>query len=179
MEKFAEWLAATSPETLEKLAEAEQDRLIEKLFPLMEKQAEYIVHLIKLAAEEAVKEEDRTEVPIQEEGKVVQEELLPPKKPITGTKDNIDVDPVTKSDPGIQVNDIIAAVQEAIEKGQLDKITTFVKAVASHYPEATDDIIKIVKVELQDAGMKQLISLEDVGKVAEGLNMIVEGGQAE
>lgn len=178
MEKFAEWLAATSPETLEKLAEAEQDRLIEKLFPLMEKQAEYIVHLIKLAAEDIVQEEATT-LPPKEEVAQVEGELPPTNKPITGTKDNIDVDPVTKSEPGIQVNDIIAAVQEAIEKGQLEKITAFVKAVASHYPEAMDDIIKIVKVELQDAGMKQLITIEDVAKIAEELNAIVEGGQAE
>lgn len=175
MEKFAEWLEATSPEVLEKLAEAEQDRFFEKLMPLLEKQAEYTVYLIKKAAEEM-----EQEIPSQQQQQATQEEVTElPKKPETSGKDNIDVDPVTKSEPGIKVNDITLAVQEAIAQGQLDKITTFVKAIMSNYPDAVDDVIKIVKVELQDAGMKQIISVEDAVKVSDALNLLLEGGSAE
>ena len=168
---FQEWLDATSPEVLEKLAEIEQDRLvlkvIDQLIPIMEKQAEYTAYLImnKFAEEQEQVEQEQ----IQEQGL--------PIKPASGAKDNIENDPVTKSPPGLPINEIIKAIEEAIQVGQPDKIVALVKAIASKFPEAIDDVIKIVKVELQDAGMKRFISLDDAAKIAQELNVLAEGDQ--
>lgn len=171
---FKEWLESKDASVLEKMAEAEQDSLVNKvidrIMPLLEKQAEYTVYLLTKKAEEA------------EEGGEGNEEVQPvglPAQPASGSKDNLANDPPSKAPAGLQVNDVKAAVEEAIINEQSSKIPALVKAVASNYPDLIAEVVKIIKIELQDACMKKMLTPEDAAKVSDELNNLLESGEGE
>ena len=173
--KFKDWLESQSPEVLEKMAEAEQDSLVNKvidrIMPLLEKQAEYTVYLLtKIAEGEEEVKENKEEVP---------EEVGLPAQPASGSKDNLANNPPTKAPSGLQVNDVKAAIEEAIAQGQASKISSLAKAIASSYPDLITEVIKIIKIELQDACMKQMLEIDEATKISDELNSLIEDGQKE
>jgi hypothetical protein len=161
--KFIQFVKQSNPDFLEKMAGIEQDTLVD----LLEKQAEYTVHLLleKLA-------EETQEVP---GGSPTAD---PSQTPITGGQENVLMDDNRPSN-SIKVNDIKAAVQEAITAGAGEKIIAFVKALAQQNPEAVNEVVKIIKVELHSAFMNKQIDEESAVKISDGLNEILDGGKNE
>lgn len=180
---FIEWMQKTSPEDLQKLAEEAQDDLVRKvmdsMIPLFEKQAQYTVHLIKLAMEDGspAEEEQEQKEPVQQEEESAEQGSDPipgALTPLSGGKDNTDV--VGSETPeGLKATEVSEAVDQAVAAGQPDKIMPFVKAVAQAHPDALNEIVKIVKVCIHDAVMKRTIDPEQAAKIAEELNAIVAG----
>ena len=177
---FMEFIKKSSPEDLQKIAEQAQDEIVAKvmsaMIPLLEKQAEYTLELIKRAMEEG------GEPPAQEEQREEAKEEMPVEPgTIPGTtygEDNSDV--VGSETPGgIVATDVQVAVNQAIEAGQATKIEAFVKAVASSHPEALFEIIKIVKVVLHTAIMKRKIDPAEAAKVAQALDGLAAGPSEE
>ena len=177
---FMEFIKNSSPEDLLKIAEQAQDEIVAKvmsaMIPLLEKQAEYTLELIKRAMEEG------GEPPAQEEQREEAKEEMPVEPgTIPGTtygEDNSDV--VGSETPGgIVATDVQVAVNQAIEAGQATKIEAFVKAVASSHPEALFEIIKIVKVVLHTAIMKRKIDPAEAAKVAQALDGLAAGPSEE
>lgn len=156
-----QFLEATAPETLEKLAQEAQDELVTKvaeaLMPLMEKQAEYCAYLVmqKLAETDAnLAEAAAAMVP-----------------PVTGNEDNSQMNPTEGK--GLDRNEIVAAVKEALAANQPDKIIPFVQAIAKQNPDLAVEVCKAVKVELHAAVMNKHVEAEKAVEVAQKLAEIV------
>lgn len=164
---FKEWVDKSNPEELQKIAENAQNELASKMvdimFPLFEKCAEYTTHLMmqKLAEAGLV------------EGKEIKETPLPTPgaNPGTSGEDNSDVDP-SGDNSGLKLDDVQNAVKDAIVNGAPDKIIPFVQAVASSRPEFLTEVIKIIKVQLHDAVMKKILDPEAAVQISQAL----EGG---
>ena len=160
-----QFLEATAPETLEKLAQEAQDELVTKvaeaLMPLMEKQAEYCAYLVmqKLA---------ETEANLAEAAAA----MAPPADaaPVTG-EDNSQMNPTEGK--GLDRNEIVAAVKEALAANQPDKIILFVQAIAKQNPDLAVEVCKAVKVELHAAVMNKHVEAEKAVEVAQKLAEIV------
>jgi len=173
---FMEFLEKTAPEDLQKLAEQAQDELVNKvmnsIIPLLEKQAEYTVMLIKQAmeGEEAPQEEKE-----EQEAAAAQAAMEPGTKPgTTQGEDNSEV--VGSNTPeGLKATDIQGAVNQAIEAQQVEKVIPFVKALASAHPDALTEVSKIIKVCLHDAIMKRKVEPEKAAKVAQELDNLISG----
>lgn len=160
-----QFLEATAPETLEKLAQEAQDELVTKvaeaLMPLMEKQAEYCAYLVmqKLAETDAnLAEAAAAMVP-------------PDAAPVTGNEDNSQMNPTEGK--GLDRNEIVAAVKEALAANQPDKIILFVQAIAKQNPDLAVEVCKAVKVELHAAVMNKHVEAEKAVEVAQKLAEIV------
>lgn len=160
-----QFLEATAPETLEKLAQEAQDELVTKvaeaLMPLMEKQAEYCAYLVmqKLAETDAnLAEAAAAMVP-------------PDAAPVTGNEDNSQMNPTEGK--GLDRNEIVAAVKEALAANQPDKIIPFVQAIAKQNPDLAVEVCKAVKVELHAAVMNKHVEAEKAVEVAQKLAEIV------
>ena len=136
----------------------------------------YTLMLIKEAMEVAP---EQSEAPNPGEEAPALEATAPGTIPgTTYGEDNSDV--VGSETPGgIVATDVQAAVNQAIEAGQPDKIGQFVKAVASSHPEALFEIIKIVKVVLHTAIMKRKIDPSEAAKVAQALDQLSAGPSEE
>lgn len=162
---FKQFLETTSPETLQKLAEDTQNELIDKfkeaLMPLFEKQAEYTIYLLKQALEDVA--------PTEETPNPGDEQIVPVSVPSTGAHDNSAV-PGGTSEGGLDVNQLIEAIREAVVAGQASKIVQFVKAIASAHPEAYEEVVKIVKVQLQDAVANTIVPAEEAAAIVQELN---------
>jgi len=162
---FLEFLKQTSPETLEKLAEDAENETIKKFIdaitPIMEKQAEYTMYLLKQALEDVT--------PTEASPSAGDEQIVPVSVPSTGAHDNSAIEG-SNTEGGLNVNQIIQAIQEAIVAGQSNKIVPFVKAIASAHPETYEEIVKIVKVQLQDAVMHKVLDPEEAAKVSQEIN---------
>lgn len=160
---FMEFMEKTAPEDLQKLAEeAENDfanKIVDLMFPLLEKQAEYTVALVmeKLAEAGAI-EQQIEETPLPASG-----------APASGASDNSTVEG-TNTPSGLKLSEIQDAVQEAIASGSPDKIIPFVKAIEESRPEYITEVIKIVKVQLHDAAMKKTIDPEVAVQIAQALD---------
>ena len=160
------FLEATAPETLEKLAQEAQDELVTKvaeaLMPLMEKQAEYCAYLVmqKLA---------ETEANLAEAAAV----MAPPADaaPVTGNEDNSQMNPTEGK--GLDRNEIVTAVKEALAANQPDKIIPFVQAIAKQNPDLAVEVCKAVKIELHSAVMNKQIEAEKAVETAQKLAEIV------
>lgn len=161
MANFREFLEATSPETLEKLASEAQDDLLakmeERMLPLLEKCAQYTAYIIKCADEQLV------------EGV---QEMPPSTKPMTGSKDNEEVTD-RKPDNFLDKNTIVDSVREAVAAGKADAIIPFVKTVIQSKPDAANEIIKIIKVELQDLATSEKIDPEMAVNIGDALNQLL------
>lgn len=181
---FMEFIKKSSPEDLQKIAEQAQDEIVAKvmsaMIPLLEKQAEYTLELIKKAMEEGEAQEPQEEEKEEPKKEEIEEMPIEPGT-IPGTtygEDNSDV--VGSETPGgIVATDVQVAVNQAIEAGQATKIEAFVKAVASSHPEALFEIIKIVKVVLHTAIMKRKIDPAEAAKVAQALDGLAAGPSEE
>ena len=160
-----QFLDVTSPETLEKLAQEAQDELVTKvaeaLMPLMEKQAEYCAYLVmqKLA---------ETDVNLAEAAAAM---VPPDAAPVTGNEDNSQMNPTEGK--GLDRNEIVAAVKEALAANQPDKIIPFVQAIAKQNPDLAVEVCKAVKVELHAAVMNKHVEAEKAVEVAQKLAEIV------
>ena len=160
-----QFLDVTSPETLEKLAQEAQDELVTKvaeaLMPLMEKQAEYCAYLVmqKLA---------ETDVNLAEAAAAM---VPPDAAPVTGNEDNSQMNPTEGK--GLDRNEIVAAVKEALAANQPDKIIPFVQAIAKQNPALAIEVCKAVKVELHAAVMNKQIEGEKAVEIAQKLAEIV------
>lgn len=160
-----QFLEATAPETLEKLAQEAQDELVTKvaeaLMPLMEKQAEYCAYLVmqKLA---------ETDVNLAEAAAAM---VPPDAAPVTGNEDNSQMNPTEGK--GLDRNEIVAAVKEALAANQPDKIIPFVQAIAKQNPDLAVEVCKAVKVELHAAVMNKHVEAEKAVEVAQKLAEIV------
>ena len=160
-----QFLEATAPETLEKLAQEAQDELVTKvaeaLMPLMEKQAEYCAYLVmqKLA---------ETEANLAEAAAA----MAPPADaaPVTG-EDNSQMNPTEGK--GLNRNEIVTAVKEALAANQPDKIIPFVQAIAKQNPDLAVEVCKAVKIELHSAVMNKQIEAEKAVETAQKLAEIV------
>ena len=159
-----EFLEATSPEVLEKLAsEAQNDllsKLEERLLPLLEKTAQYTAYIIKCAGEELVEEVPAQVTPAN------------PEKPITGSKDNLEVTGKVP-DNLLDKNMIVDSVREAVEAGKADAIIPFVKSVMESKPDAANEIVKIIKVELQDLATSEKIDDQTAVALSDQLNQLL------
>lgn len=171
-----EFIDATSPEDLAKIAEDAQDDLLSKIasvvLPLLEKQADYILY--KLAEE--MNAHEANETPKEEK----EEHQIDPKQVADeASRDNSIVDDGSTHPGGLKVNDVTEAINEAIIAGQADKILPFVKAVAEQHPDTVNEIIKIVKVILHDAMMKKLIDPKEGIEISSKLDEAtqLEGGE--
>jgi len=162
---FKEFLEATSPETLQKLAEDAQNEMVDKvvnaLLPIMEKQAEYTMYLLKTALEDVAPTEA---APISGD-----EQITPTSVPSTGAHDNTGVD-ASNNEGGLNVNQIVEAIQQAVVAGQAPKIVEFVKAIASAHPDTYSEVVKIVKVQLQDAVANKVLDPEEAANISQELN---------
>ena len=188
-----EFLEKTEPEVLEKLAANAQDELITKvveaMFPLFEKTANYTAYLIleKLAeeanakeanVEKAESEEAEKQEPPKTEDEAVRRNFEENKNspdpwtPASGGSNNILVDP-SVTPGGMKAQDVKDALSEALQLGESGKVLPFVKAVAEQYPETVNELIKMVKVELQDAYMKKFIDEETAASLSDQLNEMV------
>lgn len=182
-----EFIEKTEPEVLQKLASEAQDEMVNKvveaLFPLLEKTANYTAQLVleKIAEELAEKKEEVSEEkqnednPNEEKAEqaaVEDENVKIDSTPATGNKTNESMDPST-TPGGMRAEDIKNAVSEACEAGQANKILPFVKAVGEQYPDAIQELIKMVKVELQAAFMSKFIDEETATSISDELNAMV------
>jgi len=176
---FKNFIEQTEPEVLEKLAAEAQDELVRKvidaMFPLFEKTANYTAHLIleKLAEEVQQEEAPAEEVPAEQEQEGGEE--APVKldaTPATGNKTNESMNP-SATPGGLKAQDVKDAIDEAMQVGQSDKILPFVEAVMKQYPETANEVIKMVKVALHDGIMKQLIDEESAIAITDKLNAMV------
>jgi len=173
--KFIDFIRHTKPGLLEKVAGAEQDALVD----LLEKQAQYTVHLLleKLAegeeAQEEAQEAEAEQGPINPDGSPV---VGSSQTPHTGGQENAMMDD-NRPSSSIKVNDIKNAVEEALAAGAGEKIVGFVQALASQQPEAINEVIKIIKVQLHSAFMNKQIDEESAVKVSDGLNALLDGGK--
>ena len=160
-----QFLEATAPEALEKLAQEAQDELVTKvaeaLMPLMEKQAEYCAYLVmqKLA---------ETDVNLVEAAAAM---VPPDAAPVTGNEDNSQMNPTEGK--GLDRNEIVAAVKEALAANQPDKIVPFVQAIAKQNPDLEVEVCKAVKIELHSAVMNKQIEAEKAVETAQKLAEIV------
>lgn len=174
------FLDKTEPEVMQKIAADAQDELVKKvveaMFPLFEKTANYTAHLIlEKLAEEEEKEEVVPEAGEQkstETDETDQQEVKIDSTPVTGNKTNETVDPST-TPGGLKAQEIKDAIDEAMQVGESGKILSFVEAVMKQYPETINEIIKMVKVELQDGYMKKLIDEETATDISNKLNEMV------
>lgn len=158
------FIEATSPEVLEKLAEDAQDELLNKLearlMPLLEKTAQYTAYILKCAGEELQEGEQVIEVP-----SIVN-------KPETGNKDNQEV--VNKNqDDTLDKNMIVESIDQAIEAGKPDAIIPFVKSLMQSRPDAVNEVVKIIKVELQDLVAKAKIDENSALEISNALNQLL------
>lgn len=167
------FIETTDPEVLQKFAEESQDELvnkiIDKLFPIMEKQANYTAYLIleKLAEEvDEVKVDGETAAKQNVETSEVTTET-------TGGKDNSTVQDGNNNPGGLRAQDVKDAIAEAIEVGQSDKILPFIKQLAQQYPDTFKEVVKMVKVELQDGIMKKLIEPEKAVEISDQINAMI------
>jgi hypothetical protein len=171
---FINYIKEKNPDLLEKLSGVEKSPLIN----LFEKQAEYIIKaLMEKKAEEEVKEiKSGTDYKQPTEDPNVSPELapIPVTEAITGGQNNKNMDD-NRPSPSIKVNDLKDAVQEALVAGAGDKVITFVKALAEQNPEAINEVIKIIKVELHSAYMNKIIDEESALKVSNELNLLLDG----
>lgn len=176
---FKQFLETTSPETLEKLAEEAQNELVAKvadaLLPLMEKQAEYTVALLlEKIAGAPVPAPDGTQDDINptNEAQVVQE-ATGTSTPAAGNKDNSAMGTHTRSEDLLAPEELKAAINEAVEAGQADKIVPFVKALMQAHPDVVDEIVKIIKVELHAALMNKKIDQETAVAVSQQVDQLI------
>lgn len=153
MKKFLE---ATDPEMLQKFAEAKEEDLLEKLLPLLEKTANYTAYLVMEKMAEAI------------EGEV------PPGSttPATGNRTNDQSNPTRPT--GLNIQQVHDAICEAIGTGNSGKIVPFVDAIAKSHPDAINEVIKAVKVELHDGLMKGQIDEEIATQISSALNSMAE-----
>lgn len=177
------FIEQSEPEVLQKLAAEAQDELVNKvveaIFPLFEKTAAYTAFLVleKLAEEEnkvAPNIEEDVEAQNQNAEATAKVNEIINTNPVTGNKTNQSMDP-SATPGGLRAQDVKDACSEAIQAGQAEKILPFVKAIASQYPEAINEVIKMVKVELHDGIMKKLIDEETAIKITDELNAMVGG----
>jgi hypothetical protein len=177
------FIEQNEPEVLQKLAAEAQDELVNKvveaIFPLFEKTAAYTAFLVleKLAEEgnEAAQNVEET-IEAQNQNAEVTAKVneIAHTDPAAGNKTNQSMDP-SVTPGGLKAQDIKDACSEAIQVGQAEKILPFVKAIVSQYPEAINEVIKMVKVELHDGIMKKLIDEETAVKITDELNAMVGG----
>jgi hypothetical protein len=184
-----EFIEKTEPEVLQKLASEAQDEMVNKvidaIFPLLEKTANYTAQLVleKIAEELSEKKEpkeekeevENTDNPNEESAEqaaVEDENVKIDSTPATGNKTNETMDP-TNTPGGMRAQDIKNAVSEACEAGQSNKIIPFVKAVGEQYPDAIQELIKMVKVELQAAFLNKSIDEETATALSDELNAMV------
>ena len=155
-----ELLDEASPEEMQKMAEeVEQDflnKIIASLEPLLEKQAESLVDKVldKLAS-------------------IASEDHPSAEPPVTAAHDNSNMG--TGLNQELDRNEIVMAIQEAIAAGSVDKIVTFVKALAGANPEGATEVIKIVKVEMHDAVMNKKIDQETAVGVVQQISSAIGG----
>ena len=173
---FKEFLETTSPETLQKIAEDAQNELVSKLtdalMPLFEKQAEYTMYLLKTALEDVAPTEAAA---VSGDEQVTPTPVLT--APVTGAHSNENVEG-SNTEGGLNVNQIVEAIREAVVAGQANKIVPFVKAIASSHPEAYEELVKIVKVQLQDAVMNKVLDPESSAAIAQELNNLTATQEA-
>ena len=124
--------------------------------------------------QESVKEEKEEEVPMNPDGTP----MVPVTESSTGGQTNKAMDD-NRPSSSIKVNDIKAAVQEALVAGSGEKILSFVKALASQQPEAINEVVKIIKVELHSSFMNKQIDEESALKISDGLNALLDGGKED
>ena len=74
---------------------------------------------------------------------------------------------------GLDRNEIVAAVKEALAANQPDKIIPFVQAIAKQNPDLAVEVCKAVKVELHAAVMNKHVEAEKAVEVAQKLAEIV------
>lgn len=96
--------------------------------------------------------------------------------PVTAGKSNQILDPST-TPGGLKAQDVKDAVLQAIQVGQPDKILPFVKTIAEHHPDAINEVIKMVKIELHDGIMKKLIEEDAAVSITDQLNAMVGESQ--
>jgi hypothetical protein len=186
---FKDFLETTDPAMFDKLAEEAQVDLITKLTPLFDKCAEYTADLILRKIAETVenqatveKEEEKVgnkeeqkenkEEEVKEDKEAVNEEEVIPTDPATANKSNEIMDP-SLTPGGLKAQDVKDAVDEAIAVGQADQILPFCKALAEQYPEAFQEVVKMVKIELHDGVMKKLIEPDAAISITDQLNAML------
>lgn len=150
------FLESTDPEMLQKFAEEQEDYLLEKLFPLLEKTANYTAYLVMEKLAEAM------------EGEVAPASVTP----ATGNRTNEQSNPTRPT--GINIQQVHDAVSEAIGTGNSGKVVPFVDAIAKSHPDAINEVIKAVKVELHDGLMKQQLDEQTATQISSALNSMAE-----
>lgn len=160
---FQKFLKETSPEVLEKLAEDVQNEMVTKvaeaLMPIFEKSAQYTAYLIKEALQDVAPTEA---API-----LGDEPIANPKATVAHNNEGVEGSNI---EGGIDVNQVTDAIREALVANAANKIAPFVKAVASAHPEAYTELVKLVKVQLQDAVMHKILDTESAAAVVQELD---------
>jgi hypothetical protein len=118
-------------------------------------------------------EQEQEQVPVNPDGSPI---VSASQTPVTAGQENVMMDD-NRPTASIKVNDIKAAVQEALVAGSGEKIIGFVKALAQQNPEAINEVAKIIKVELHSAFMNKLIDEESAIKISDSLNELLDGGK--
>lgn len=168
-----EFIDTTNPESLQKLAETAQNELVgkfvEALLPLMEKQAEYAAYLI---LEKLAEQIDETRVDGETAAKQNVDISETPVETTAG-KDNSLVQDGNNNIGGLPAQQVKDAITEAIEVNQTDKIIPFAKQLAQQYPDAFKEVVKMIKVALQDGVLKKFIDVEQAANISDQINAMI------
>jgi len=166
---FQAFIQQTEPELLQKMAEEVQDDLIGKivarLTPLLEKSAEWSAYLVLEKLAEAAAAEPQPEPKEEAEPAPTDTPVLTP-----GSKTN---EAVQGTATGLDTEALRAAINEAIDAQQPDKILPFIKAIGESNPPLIPEIAKVIKTELHSAVLSSRIEEETALEVTTAINQLL------
>lgn len=174
---FKSFMNQTEPELLQKMAEETQNDLIDKLIvrltPLLEKHAEHSAEwaaylVLEKLAEATTESQEAAPGAAKEEAP-----SAPVEAPVAapGPKTNEMSSPVEGT--GLDTEALRAAINEAVDAQQPDKILPFIKAIGENNPPLIPEIAKVIKTELHSAVMASRIEEEAALEITNTINALL------